>query len=132
MSSFAACETCSEEAGINENVSSHWQRDQSATEQLSKKAAAIGPEHQCHAHQRASCNQARCDGKGELFGELRFALLDQERNKSAQEEQEPIVPLEHPREAERRGRREIVPVFRQQHWRECEQHTGEAAGKDQP
>jgi hypothetical protein len=49
-------------------------------EELTENAAAIGPEHQHHTHQRASGHHTRGYRQGELFGELRFPSLEQERN----------------------------------------------------
>src|SRR3954466_3982814 len=82
-------------------------------EELVENAAAIGPEHQHHTHQRASGHHTRRHRQGELFGELRLPSLDQERNDGAQEEQKPIEPVEYPGEAERCRRREIVLIFRE-------------------
>src|SRR6266404_157938 len=73
----------------------------STAEELVKNAAAIGPEHQHHTHQRASGHHTRRYRQGELFGELWSPSLEQERNEGAQEEQKPIVPGKHPGETER-------------------------------
>src|SRR5947208_3452221 len=73
----------------------------STAEELVKNAAAIGPQHQHHTHQRASGHHTRRYRQGELLGELWFASLEQERNEGAQEEQKPIVPGKHPGETER-------------------------------
>src|SRR6516225_380522 len=63
----------------------------STAEELVENAAAIGPEHQHHTHQRASGHHTRSHRQGELFGELWFQSLEQERNEGAQEEQKPII-----------------------------------------
>src|SRR5499433_406158 len=49
-------------------------------EELVENAAAIGPEHQHHTHQRASRHHARRHRQGELLGELRFPSFEEERN----------------------------------------------------
>jgi len=51
-----------------------------SAEELVENAAAIGPEHQHHTHQRATGHHARRHRQGELFSELRFPSLEQERN----------------------------------------------------
>ena len=61
----------------------------STAEELAEDAAATGPEHQRHTHQRASGDHARRYRQSELRGDLRFAPLDQERNHGPEEEQEP-------------------------------------------
>src|SRR5262249_50306948 len=86
-------------------------------EERLENAAAVGPEHQHHAHQRASGHHTRRDRQSELLGELRFLSLEQEGNERAQEEQKPVVPVEHPGEAERCRRWKIVLVFRKQNRR---------------
>jgi hypothetical protein len=45
-------------------------------EELVENAAAIGPEHQHHTHQRASGHHTRRHRQGELFGEPRFPSLE--------------------------------------------------------
>jgi hypothetical protein len=49
-------------------------------EELVENAAAIGPKNQRHTHQRSSGYHARRHWQGELFSELRFPYLEQERN----------------------------------------------------
>ena len=53
-------------------------------------------------------------GQSEFLSKLRFAFLNEERNERTQEEQEPIIPVEHPGEAERRRRGKVLLVIRQQ------------------
>ena len=50
--------------------------DAGYAKELVENAAAIGPEHQHHTHQRASRHHTRRHGQGELFGELRFRSLE--------------------------------------------------------
>ena len=71
------------------------------------------------------------DATGKVNSSASFGLpsLDHERNQGAQEEQQPIVPVEHPGEAERRRRGKILLVFREQNGREREHHADDAAGK---
>ena len=67
-----------------------------APEELAENAAAIGPEHERHAHQRTSGHHARRHRQGEFFGEIRFASLEQKRNEGAQKKQKPnegLTPL---------------------------------------
>src|SRR4249920_1787030 len=71
-----------------------------APEELAENAAAIGPEHERHAHQRTSGHHARRYRQGEFFGELRYTTLKQKRNEGAQKKQKPIVPIEYPGESE--------------------------------
>jgi hypothetical protein len=47
----------------------------STAEELAQNAAAIGPEHQRHAGQRAAGHHTRRYRQGELFGELRIPSL---------------------------------------------------------
>src|SRR5689334_12785133 len=56
-----------------------------AAEELAQHAAAVGPEHQRHTHQRASGHHARGHRQGELFGEFWFPSFEQERNERAEE-----------------------------------------------
>ena len=74
------------------------------------------------------------DATGKVNSSASFgcASLESERNQGAQEEQKPIVPVEHPGEAERRRRGKILLIFRKQNRREREHHSDETAGKYQP
>ena len=63
----------------------------STAEQRLEDAAAIGPEHQHHTHQRASGHYTRRYWQGELLGELRLASLEQERNEGAEEFTLPVA-----------------------------------------
>ena len=71
-------------------------------------------------------------GKVNSSASFGFRLSSRRRNQGPQEEQKPIVPVEHPSEAERCRRGEIPLVFWQQNRREREHHSDDTAGKYQP
>src|SRR5262249_7098272 len=85
----------------------------STAEELVENAAAIGPEYQHHTHERASGHHTRSHRQGELFGELWFQSLEQERNEGAQEEQKPIIPRGTPRRDRTPTLREDAPGIRE-------------------
>ena len=80
-------------------------------QELFQQLRAIFPEDQHDRHQRSAGDDSRRYGEEKLLGLLGRFLLPAVGNHRAQEEEQGGVPLEGPRQAQRRGRRDPLLVL---------------------